>query len=158
MNRWSACWWIGVLMSAAMIAGCSSLPVVEMKDGQYEIPHPEEATIDDTKSDRLVMDLDSHEKISVDFSSIMPETYEVFRRAFHETLLEEGMVESMPETPRSYGGQDGYYSRYEFEHTGVRLDVVVWQTFADDHALTFAGYFLDGDESPLIELLEEIDW
>lgn len=71
---------------------------------------------------------------------------DVFFTTFHKTLTESDFKE-VSSTEKKVGTRAGKETTYTFEHSGVKLNVVVFQFLAESTAWLVVGYVPDGEMS-----------
>ena len=69
---------------------------------------------------------------------------DVFFSTFHKTLTESNF-EKVSEEDSTVGGHEGKQIRYTFTHSGVTLEVMVFEFLAEDTAWLVIGYMQDSE-------------
>lgn len=72
------------------------------------------------------------------------EVADVFFSTFHKTLTESNF-EQVSEESNTIGGLEGTEIRYEFTHSGVTLEVMVFEFLQDHTAWLVIGYMQDSE-------------
>ena len=70
---------------------------------------------------------------------------DVFFKTFHKTL-KESKFEQLEQTELTIGAQKGTQTNYKFMHSGVKLEVVIFQFIQDSSAWLVVGYMQDSDK------------
>lgn len=92
----------------------------------------------------------SQSQIEVVGTKLMnPDVADVFFKTFHKTLKESNFEEVKAEEVK-YGELSGTQTSYKFTHSGVTLEVVVFQFLRDSTAWLVVGYMQDVDKSKYI--------
>lgn len=81
---------------------------------------------------------------------------QVFFDTFHQSLLGADFVEFSQATDTKIGTMDGKQTEYSFEHTGLKLRVVVFSFTQDDSAFLVIGYFEDEKRDTYYESLKKL--
>ncbi len=129
------------LVSAVAVAG---EPVADEEFG-VQIPPPDawEVDADDDKAVANFKHPDSQSQIQVIGTQLMSEEVsDVFFGTFHDTLVESNFEEVGSEDA-SFGDFEGKKTTYEFSHSGVTLEVTVFEFLRDDTAWLAIGYMQD---------------
>lgn len=89
---------------------------------------------------------ESQSQIEVVGTKLMtPDVAEVFFKTFHKTLTESNFKQSAKEAS-TIAGIDGTKSAYEFTHSGVKLEVSIFEFTKDSNAWLVVGYFQDSEK------------
>lgn len=87
----------------------------------------------------------SQSQIEVVGTKLMtPDVADVFFKTFHKTLKESNFEQQTQETA-TIGGVEGQQTTYKFTHSGVTLNVVVFQFVRDSSAWLTVGYMQDAE-------------
>lgn len=80
---------------------------------------------------------------------------DVFFETFHKTL-EESNFEKLEEEEVTIGDREGLQTIYEFTHSGVTLEVVIFEFTVDDSAWLTVGYMQDTEREDYMEDFESV--
>jgi hypothetical protein len=98
----------------------------------------------------------SQSQIEVVGTKLMTENVsDVFFETFHKTLSESNFKEKSQEEA-TIGEHDGTQTNYEFEHSGVTLEVVVFEFLQDSTAWLVVGYMQDVEKDEYIGDFEKV--
>lgn len=87
----------------------------------------------------------SQSQIEVVGTKLMtPDVAEVFFKTFHKTLKESNF-EQKDQKEVQIGNQKGTQTSYKFAHSGVTLEVVIFQFLKGNNAWLVVGYMQDTD-------------
>ncbi len=88
----------------------------------------------------------SQSQIEVVGTKLMtPDVADVFFKTFHKTLKESNFEELKSEEA-TIGGNKGTQTSYKFTHSGVTLEVVIFQFMRESTAWLVVGYMQDVDK------------
>lgn len=92
----------------------------------------------------------SQSQIEVVGTKLMtPDVSDVFFKTFHKTLMESNFEEVKSEEVE-IAGTKGTQTSYKFTHSGVTLEVVIFQFLKDSTAWLVVGYMQDVDKDKYI--------
>ncbi len=92
----------------------------------------------------------SQSQIEVVGTKLMtPDVANVFFKTFHKTLKESNFEETGQEDA-SLGSHKGKQTSYKFTHSGVTLEVVIFEFLRDNTAWLVVGYMQDVDKEKYI--------
>lgn len=80
---------------------------------------------------------------------VTPDVADVFFKTFHKTLTESDF-EQLSQEEATLGGSKGSLTSYKFTHSGVTLEVVVFEFLRDSTAWLAVGYMQDTDKDDYI--------
>ncbi|MGM0557719.1 MAG: hypothetical protein ACQEVA_15150 [Myxococcota bacterium] len=93
----------------------------------------------------------SQSQIEVVGTKLMtPDVADVFFKTFHKTLTESNFEQNSQEET-TIGGIEGTKSTYAFTHSGVTLEVSIFQFTKDSNAWLVVGYFQDAEKEKYSE-------
>lgn len=93
----------------------------------------------------------SQSQIEVVGTKLMtPDVADVFFKTFHKTLKESNFEETTSEQA-TIGEVEGTQTSYKFNHSGVTLEVVVFQFMRDSTAWLVVGYMQDAEKATYID-------
>lgn len=134
---------IVTLVSATAFASDGE-PVTDDEFG-VEIAPPAAWEVD-TDDDKAVANFkhpDSQSQIQIIGTQLMSEEVaDVFFETFHDTLVESNFEKADSEE-KTIGEFEGKATNYEFTHSGVTLEVTVFEFLRDDTAWLAIGYMQD---------------
>ena len=92
----------------------------------------------------------SQSQIEVVGTKLMtPDVADVFFKTFHKTLKESNFEETGSEETK-IGDHSGTQTSYKFTHSGVTLEVVIFQFLRDNTAWLVVGYMQDVDKDKYV--------
>ncbi len=92
----------------------------------------------------------SQSQIEVVGTKLMnPDVADVFFKTFHKTLKESNF-EELKKEEATYGDLKGTESSYKFTHSGVTLEVIVFQFMRKSTAWLVVGYMQDVDKKKYV--------
>ena len=98
----------------------------------------------------------SQSQIEVVGTQLMtPDVAPVFFKTFHKTLTESNFTQTN-QTEATIGSQDGTQTSYRFEHTGVKLEVVIFQFTQGNNAWLVVGYMQEADKNEYMDDFKSI--
>lgn len=98
----------------------------------------------------------SQSQIEVVGTKLMTENVsDVFFETFHKTLSESNF-EKLEEEEATIGSFEGNRTNYEFKHSGVTLEVVVFEFLKGDTAWLVVGYMQDVEKEKYIGDFEKV--
>ena len=98
----------------------------------------------------------SQSQIEVVGTKLMTENVsDVFFETFHKTLKESNF-EQLSQEEATIGGHEGMQTSYKFEHSGVTLEVVVFEFLRDSTAWLVVGYMQDVEKDKYIGDFESV--
>lgn len=80
---------------------------------------------------------------------------EVFFETFHKTLTESDF-KKVSQAENSIGELDGTQTTYKFEHSGVTLEVVIFEFLRQDTAWLVVGYMQDVEKDKYVEDFKQV--
>lgn len=134
---------VSLLVSAPAVA--QDAEPVENEEFGVTITPPDswEVETDDDKAVANFKHPESQSQIQVIGTQLMnEEVSDVFFDTFHQTLTESNF-EQVGEEEKTIGDFEGTATDYEFEHSGVTLEVTVFEFLRDDTAWLAIGYMQD---------------
>lgn len=81
---------------------------------------------------------------------------EVFFETFHQQLLATEFTETKAASETSLGAVEGKLSEYTFEHTGIRLRVVVFSFLRNESAYLVIGYFKEEERDAYFPAMQQV--
>ena len=88
----------------------------------------------------------SQSQIEVVGTKLMtPDVADVFFKTFHKTLTESNFKQTSQEET-TVAGIEGTKSTYDFTHSGVKLEVSIFQFTKESNAWLVVGYFQDAEK------------
>ena len=92
----------------------------------------------------------SQSQIEVVGTKLMtPDVADVFFKTFHKTLKESNFDETGAEDT-TLGSHKGKQTTYKFTHSGVTLEVIIFQFLRDNTAWLVVGYMQDVDKDKYV--------
>jgi hypothetical protein len=122
--------------------------VVENEQFGVNITAPEkwEVTSGNDKAVANFKHKGSQSQIEVVGTKLMtPDVADVFFKTFHKTLTESNFEQKSQEDT-TVGGIEGKMSTYAFTHSGVTLEVSIFQFTKDSNAWLVVGYFQEAEK------------
>lgn len=151
-------------LSVSAVAVAQDAEPVQDEEFGVTIAPPDawEIATDDNKSVANFRHGDSQSQIQVIGTQLMnAEVADVFFNTFHKTLTESNFEEVSNEDA-SYGEYEGTAINYEFTHSGVTLEVMVFEFLRDQTAWLVVGYMQDEErenhESDYASVIESISF
>ncbi|QDG54430.1 hypothetical protein FIV42_27900 [Persicimonas caeni] len=93
----------------------------------------------------------SQSQIEVVGTKLMtPDVADVFFKTFHKTLTESNF-EQASQKEATIGGIEGTQTIYKFTHSGVTLEVVIFQFIKDSSAWLAVGYMQDTEKAEYMD-------
>ncbi len=151
-------------LSISTVAVAQSAEPVEDEEFGVTITPPDgwEVSHDDDKAVASFKHPGSQSQIQVIGTQLMnEEVADVFFDTFHSTLTESNF-EKVAEEENTIGSFDGKSVNYEFTHSGVTLEVKVFEFLRGETAWLAIGYMQDEErenhESDYLEVIETISF
>ena len=93
----------------------------------------------------------SQSQIEVVGTKLMtPDVADVFFKTFHKTLTESNF-EQTSQQQTTIGGIEGQQTTYRFTHSGVTLEVAIFQFVRDSSAWLVVGYMQDAEKQEYMD-------
>ena len=149
---------LAVCFTFALPAFAQDAKPVENKEFGVQISPPAkwEVTQPNDKAVANFKHRGSQSQIEVVGTKLMnPDVADVFFKTFHKTLKESNF-EEIGKEEKTYGDLKGTQTSYKFTHSGVTLEVVVFQFLRDSTAWLVVGYMQDVDKSKYIGDFEAV--
>ena len=126
---------------------------VENKDFGVKITPPQKWDVTQP-NDKAVANFKhrgSQSQIEVVGTKLMtPDVAEVFFKTFHKTLKESNFEEKKREDDTTIGEFKGTQTSYKFTHSGVTLEVIVFQFLRENTAWLVVGYMQEVDKDKYV--------
>ena len=148
---------IGLLFSSVGFAQDGSEPVKNEKFG-VEITPPAkwEVTEGNEKAVANFKHRGSQSQIEVVGTKLMTEDVsDVFFETFHKTLSESNF-KKLGQEKATIGAVEGTQTNYQFKHSGVTLEVVVFEFLKDSTAWLVVGYMQDVEKDKYIDDFKKV--
>lgn len=131
---------------AISVAAVAQEPVTNEEFGVTVVPPSGwEVSTSDDKAVANFKHRGSQSQIQVIGTKLMnAEVADVFFSTFHRTLTESNF-ERVSEGDATYGSHEGKEVRYTFTHSGVTLEVMVFEFLSNDTAWLVIGYMQDNE-------------
>ena len=143
---------VALLMSSVAFAQDGSEAITNEKFG-VEITPPKkwEVTEGNEKAVANFKHRGSQSQIEVVGTKLMTENVsDVFFKTFHKTLAESNFKKKSQEET-TIGEQKGTQTTYEFKHSGVTLNVVVFEFLSNSTAWLVVGYMQDVEKDKYMD-------
>jgi len=136
---------VGLMLSSAAFAQDGETVTNEKFGVEIQPPEKWEVTEGNEKAVANFTHQGSQSQIEVVGTKLMTENVsDVFFETFHKTLSESNFEKNSQEET-SIGDYEGTQTNYKFKHSGVTLEVVVFEFLRDSTAWLVVGY-MQGEE------------